>query len=272
MDMTALLSQVLESKLSGLMYQNMAPTQGRRYVPSSTRRAFDSQMRGDAGQFRQSAQNMRDAMSMVTTAQTGVTSIKAQLTEMHKMATELATLDLSDEQYKAYSSALKEQSTIITGLANNLEFNGIPLLNGKGGMNGDGTVVLQGGGNAMNQEFTNLLSVKDPEQVLNADGSMNFNALERETSVTDKAEAQALVNNLDSYIQRLDGIEANYSFDIKSFENLSVMYENNADIFENTIQYKQEDEVIPEGPSSASYLEQLMGVNTSNGSIFSDRS
>jgi len=275
MDMTALLSQVMESKIAGLMYQNMENTQHpRRYVPDSTRRAFDSKMRADAGVFRQSSQNMTDAMGMVSVAQSGVTTIKHHLTEMHRIATEMASFDnLTPEQYEQYSKMLKEQSDLITGMAGNLEFNGMKLLNGTAGMNDDGVVVLQAGGNPMNQVFDNLLNGDGTGAVMGANGTMDLAALAGETAITDQAGARDFIENLNSYIDRVGSIEANYSFDIKALENLSVLYENKADIFENTIQYKQEEENPQEegNVNSASYLEQLL-ANSRSGTIFSGRS
>lgn len=267
MDMTALMSQVMQSKIAGIMYQGMQSSQPRRYAPDSTRRAFDAQMQADTGVFRQSSQNMKDAMAMVTVAQSGVTTIKHHLTEMHKIATEMATLDgMSDEQYASYSKILEEHSGFVTSLAENIEFNGMQLLNGSAGMNDDGVVVLQGGGHSMNQVFTNLLDAESAG-VLGDSGTMNLNALAGETNIANKAEAQALVEKLGSYIDRVAGIEADYTFDIRSLENLSVLYENQADIFESTIQYKEKDDEAEE-PTPLSYLEQFL-AKSSTGSIFS---
>lgn len=270
MDMTSLLSQVMESRIAGLMYQNMQKTQRvDRSVPDSTRRAFDSKMESDAGVFRQSSQNMKDAMSMVSIAQSGVTTIKHHLTEMFKIATEMTEFDnMSDEQYRASSKMLKEQSDLIVSLAKNIEFNGMNLLDGSAGMNGDGTVVLQAGGSPMEQVFTNLLD--GGTSVMNNSGSMNLELLEPDTNITNQTEARELVEKLNTYIQRINTIEADYSFDIKALENLSVLFENKADIFENTIQYKESDDGT-EQVTSADYLAQLMAGN-SNGSIFSGQS
>ena len=274
MDMTNLLSQVMESKIAGLMYQNMASTHQPRRVVDSTRRAFDSQMRGDAGVFRQSSQNMKDAMGMVSIAQSGVTTIKHHLTEMHKLATEMATDDdMTAEQYTQYSKMLKEQSDLITSLAKNLDFNGMKLMDGSAGMAGDGTVVLQAGGSPMDQVFTNLLNGA-AGGVMGADGSMNLAALAGETTITNRTEAAALVENLNKYIDRTGALEADYSYDIKALENLSTLFENRADIFEDTIQYKEEEESPqpePKASSSPSLLEQLL-ASGQNGSIFNSRS
>lgn len=271
MDMTALMSQVMESQLAGIMYRNMPAAQPSRYLPSSTRRSFDSQMQADAGTFRQSSQNMKDAMAMVTVAQSGVTTIKNQLTEMYGIATEMATLDnISDEQYASYSRILKEQTDLVTSLAENIEFNGMKLLDGSAGMEGDGVVVLSAGGNPMDQELINLLN-GDSDEVLSADGTMNLNALGEEVTIANKDEAQILVDNLNNYISRLSGIEGNYSYDIKSLDNLSVLFENKADIFEGAIQYKPVEEET-ETPNSFSYLENLLLSQSGNGSIFSRNS
>ena len=276
MDMTALLSQVMESKIAGLMYKSMGSQQPRRYVPDSTRRAFDSQMRGEAGVFRQSSQNMRDAMGMVTVAQSGVTAIKHHLTEMHKLATEMATDDnMSAAQYTQYSAMLKEQSDIITSLAKNLDFNGMKLMDGTAGMAADGTVVLQAGGSPMDQVFTNLLNGDGTGAVLGPGDSMDLAAIAGETTITDKAGAAAFVDSLNTYIDRVGTIEASYSYDIKALENLSVLFENRADIFEGTIQYPNEEETPPapepRSTSSADVLAQFL-ASSQNGSIFSGRS
>lgn len=268
LDLNALLSQVMESKIASIMYQNMQTSAPRRYRPDSTRLAFDNQMRADSGMFRQSTQNMKDAMAMVEVAQSGVTAIKNHLGQMHKMATEMATYDgMNEAQYENYSNMLKEQANLIVGLAENIEFNGMKLLNGTAGMNNDGTVVLSAGGNPMNQVFTNMLNANS-DSVLADDGSMNLNLLKDELNITSKEEAAALVEKLNSYTDRMLGLEGDYSYDIKALENLSVLFENRADIFENAIQYKNEEEQDEpeERTVFPSYLESLM---MGSGNIFS---
>ncbi len=274
-DMTSLLSAVMESNIASSMYKHMESTlYTPRVVEDSTRRAFDSKMRSDASVYRQASQNMADAMSMVEIAQSGTTAIKVNLNDMYKLANEAATLTgMTDEQYAAYSRSLSELASVITNQAGNTTFNGMSLLDGSAGMNADGVVVLQGGSSQINQDLTNLLDSSLTE-VIGANGNMNLNLLEGETTITDQASAQALADKLQSYINRVQGIEADYSYDIKGLENLSILYEDKANIFENTIQYKNAEEQANSSNNavSSNYIDELLMSSTGNGSIFNTSS
>ncbi len=243
MDISNLLTQVLNSRISALMLNDMtvANTEDRS-VPYSTRLAFDSRMRSDAGQFNQSSQNMRDAAAMVEVAQSGVTAIKNELSGMYKLLSEMAgSTELSAEQYESYSLSLKQQAEIAVGLANGVEFNGMTLLNGTAGMNSDGTVVLQAGGNQMDQVFYNLVNSDIAgNEVLGNDGSMNLTNLIDKTTITSIEEAEKFHAEMTTYIDRLGGMEADYSYDIKSLNSLAVLFDNQADIYNNTVQYRSE--------------------------------
>ncbi len=273
MDISSLLSQVLDSRIATLMLQDMStPRTEDRSAPGSTRWAFDSRMESDARQFAQSSQNMRDAVGMVEVAQSGVTSIKHQLSEMHSIVAEMAGVtEMSAEQYAAYSSSLAQQAQVIAQTANGIEFNGMKLLNGTAGMNGDGTVVLQAGGDSMDQVFTNLMNNGLGTDVLSTtDGSMNLSALEAQTNITSQAEAETFLANLQTYMERLGGIEADYSYDIKALDSLSVLFDNRADIFENTIQYRSDGNGSETASNDeiSSYLSEILMGNV-NGNIFS---
>lgn len=271
MDISALMSQFMDSKISNLMLKGMANDQRvSRALPSSARRSFDGQMESDARMLMQSSRNMKDAMTMVSVAQTGVTAMKAQLTEINRIATDLANNDsLSEEDFKNFSRVMQERAEEIIRLAEGQSFNGMSLHNGTAGLDSDGTVVLQGGGEPMDQDLFNLVD-GDITGVLGANGNVNFNNLGAELDITDKEGAKALVESLGTYIDRLGSMEGTYSNDYKSLENLSVMFEDRANIFANTIQYKDNPE-NEEKVSSASYLDQLM-QGGGNGSIFSAKS
>ncbi len=268
-DMTSLLSAVYQSKLATTMYSKMESSiQTSQARPETTRMAFDSQMRSDAAVYRQASQNMTDAKAMVEVAQTGVTGIKQYLNDMYEIATEAATLSgLSSEQYQSYSQSLNEMAGLAAGMTSNISFNGMSLLNGTAGMNSDGVVVLQGGDSQIDQDFTNLAD-SSLTSVLGANGSMNLNLLAGETTITDQASAQKLADDLESYIQRLEGLEANYSYDIKGLENLSLLYEDRASTFENTIQYQEaQAQTNPQATFGQDLLDDILSAS-SGGSVF----
>ncbi len=273
-DMTSLLSAVYESKLATSMYNKMESTvYTNRSVKDSTRRAFDSAMRADAAMYNQASRNMSDAMAMVEVAQSGTTAAKQYLNDMYKVATEAATLSgMSSDQYASYSASLNELAGLIVGLAENTSFNGMDLLNGTAGMNSDGTVVLQGGNSQIDQAFNNLID-SDLTEVMGANGNMNFNLLKDEATITDQSSAAAFAANLEKYIERLEMVEANYSYDIKGLENLSLLYEDRASILENTIQYKTLEEEESSTPSTSSfYLNDILNASNGSGTIFNQSS
>ncbi len=268
-DMTSLLSAVMESKVATSMYNNMESTlYTPRYKEDSSRLAFDSQMRTDAATYRVASQNMSDAVGMVSVAQSGVTAMKETLNDMHAIATELATLSgFTDEEYASYSRTLGELADTLVSLTKENSFNGFNLLDGSAGMNADGTVVLQGGNSQIDQDFVNFTDDSLTEVMSSTSENMNLNLLKNETTVTDKTSSQALADKLEQYINRLENVEANYSYDIKGLENLSVLYEDKANTFENTIQYKNEKEQDISLDTSQ-YLDDLINANSSNGNIF----
>ena len=160
LDFSSLLQQSLNSKLTTMLLQRMyqSSTATNLAVPDSTRRAFASQMRVDARVAIQGAQNMQDAAAMVTVAQTDVTGIKQKLNEMKELATEMATKDaLEPSDYASAQERLRTLSDEIVAATGNSSFNGIPLLNGKAGMDKDGKIILQAGNSSREQVMTNLV-------------------------------------------------------------------------------------------------------------------
>ncbi len=273
LDMTSLLTSVMESRLASQLYTNydrQPYTGGSR--TDSTRLAFDSQMRSDAAMYRQASQNMTDAQAMVEVAQSGTTAIKQHLNDMYKMATEASVLDMSDEQYASYSRTLAQQADLIVGLTDSISFNGMSLLNGTAGMDADGVVVLQGGNSQINQDFTNFVDA-DLTQVMGDNGNMNFNLLSTETAITDQTSAKDLADKLEQYIQRLESVESGYSYDIKGLENLSLLYEDRADVLNNTIQYQTEAEQNnPETTTSTNYLDNILTALDTSGFVLNQSS
>ncbi len=268
-DMTSLLSAVYESKVATSMYNKMESTvYTDRSRPDSSRLAFDSQMRQSAATYRVASQNMSDAVGMVTVAQSGVTTMKETLNEMYNYAKELGILSgVSSDEYAYASNTLEELANSLVTLTNEVSFNGFNLLDGSAGMNADGTVVLQGGNSQIDQDFVNFVDESVTGVMSTTNSNMNLNNLKNEVTITDKDSANALAEKLEDYIHRLESIEANYSYDIKGLENLSVLYEDRANTFENTIQYKNTEEQAS-GVDTQQLLDDLINANQSNGNIF----
>ncbi len=277
-DFTSLLSSIYESKIATSMYSHMESTlYGDRTVQNSTRRAFDSRMESDAATYRVASQNMNDAKYMVEVAQSGTTATKVNLNDMFEVASDAAALSsMSDEQAASFKNSLLGLADVAAGTAKSISYNGMNLLDGSAGMNKDGIVVLQGGDSQINQDFANLLDSSVTGVLSTSNSNMNLNNLKTEienTDFTDQAQLDTLVTNLESYVQRLEGIESNYSYDIKGLENLSILYENKAGILEDTIQYKEaETEANPQAILGADYLDDLLASSSSNGSIFNTSS
>lgn len=271
LDTNALLQSVMDSKIAALLYNSMgAQQQEDRSVPDSTRRAFLSRMRSDAVTSRQGAQNMEDAAAMVTTAQTGVTSIKQMITDMRRIAADVETNagSLTSDQFQSYSAQLKDYARKIVSMAESTQFNGFQLLNGTAGMNNDGVIQLQAGNSSVQEVLTNMVdsAVADPLKVLDA-GRINLKNLEGLMNITDATSASAATALLGDVFKAVGGVEAKYSNDIKSLDNLKVLLESQADIFDNVKKYHSE----PTTTTPKSYLDALMNSGFVKGGLISGR-
>lgn len=240
-DTSGILQNTLNSRLTAMLVARLYAQTGTSGVaiPDSTRRGFLSGMRADSRVALQGAQNMKDAAAMVTVAQSDVTAIKDKLNEMMEKLIEAATLDpMEDPDYATTNSALLKLSSDIADIAKNSQFNGIRLLDGSAGMNEDGVIQLQGGNAALDQPMVNMLDDSVvPWQVLGNDGEINLNNLGLLFDygawyVMDQESAATARDELQKVIDRVEGIEAQYSNDIKGLNNMSLLLQHQADIFE----------------------------------------
>ena len=268
MDMESLLMGLINSKLTNKAVAAAQLGQREdRSMPDSTRRAFESRMKADAAVARMASQNMNDAKAMVNVAQTGATSIKSQLQAIQEILTDCAKTDsLTSEHLEGASTSINEHIAEIVRLAQNTSFNGMTLMDGQ-----NASVQLQAGNSPRTQSFMNLLDTSLSTGVLGTN-SMNMNNLGAElfvtngTSLTSQADAQAALAKMDDYIARMQNLEAQYSYDYKSLENLGILFEEQADIFDNA--QKHTASTSGNASSNSDYLQQIL-ASLGNASILS---
>lgn len=277
MDLESLLLGFINSDLTTkAVTTNQNSQRESRGMENSTRRAFDSRMETDAATSRMAAQNMDDAKVMVNVAQTNATAIKSQLQSMQKVLTDAAAnTSATSSDYDAWNAQMDVFAEEIVRLAENASFNGQKLMDGSAGKDGNGVVVLQAGNSTRDQKFVNLLDADLGTDVLGAN-SMNVQNIAQALHISNASEAQTALKTVGDYISRLESVEAQYSYDYKSLDNLSILFEEQADIFDaaradSSTGTTSGTSSQTSGSSSASYLDQLLAVS-SGSSILSSRS
>lgn len=240
LDLNDLLQNSLNSKITTQLLNKMYGSSNRSNnwgtvaVPDSTRRAFTSRMNVDSRVAIQGAQNMDDAAALVSQAQSNVTAIKDKLQEMQKIATEAATKDgLEPSTFASMQENLKQIARDIVAIAKNSSFNGISLLDGKAGLNEDGVIQLQAGNSARDQVLTNFLdSNVAAGTVVDGTGNINMENLEDLMNVSNRATGQAALNLIKDVYARVLSVESQYSYDVKSLNNMSTLLKGQSDILE----------------------------------------
>ncbi|MBQ7606468.1 MAG: hypothetical protein IJU76_00550 [Desulfovibrionaceae bacterium] len=272
MDFESLLMGVLNNRLTNLV-ANSSDTGEKesRGVPDSTRRAFESRMKADARVARMAAQNMEDGKSMVNVAQTNVTAIKSQLQSIQELLTNAAYSDsFSNINLADIKTAIGEHSAEIERLARNASFNGMNLFDGSlpnpDGSSGtnNNTVILQAGESQREQHFMILL---DGFGIVDSGGSMDLSKATLDSDLaqfTTQADAKAALERIDKYIDRIRGLEAQYSYDYRSLDNLSLLFEEQADIYDDTWERSASTKGTSTSTNNASILSELLSSSSSS--------
>ena len=272
LDTSALLTGYMNSKITAMLVSRLYGADATVAMPESTSRSLTSRMRLDSRVALQGAQNMQDAAAMVTAAQTDVTGIKDKLKQMKELAVEAATLDpLNSTDFAAAKDTLLGLAEDIVSIAKNSSFNGISLLDGKAGMNSDGKIQLQAGNSSREQVLTNFLDGSAaPGKTL--DGSkINMENLGKQledllagVDLTDQDAAAAAFGKISGVLKdvfdRVGMVESQYSYDIKSLNNMSVLLQGQADILDSA----QKNHLVGGGSedknsSASSSLSDLLG-------------
>lgn len=273
LDTSSLLTNYMNSKITALLFNKLYGSDATVAMPDSTRRAFTSRMRLDSRVALQGAQNMEDAAAMVTAAQTDITAIKDKLKDMRNIAVEASTLDpLQTPDFETARENLLGLARDIVNIAEHSSFNGISLLDGKAGMDSNGRIQLQAGNASREQVLTNVLDAAAATNTLEGT-RINLRNLESELGglLTDAAladpDAAAVafgkaVDVLSGVFDRVQGIESQYSYDIKSLTNMSILLQGQADILDGVQQNHRAEASEGEAASgSSSALSDLLGGN-----------
>ena len=285
MDYEAIIMGMLNSQLTSQVTKAQQAQQREDFgVPNSTRRPFESRMKTEAAVYRVAAQNMEDGSAMVHMAQTGVTAIKSQFKCVEKILTDAAAQDsMTIDSYNEINNTLAKRFEEIEKLARNTTFNGMSLLDGTAG-NG-GVVILQAGCSKREQKFMNLVdSNLSSGDYINSDVSIGQNTMDLTASTltsllsvnissndADQAQASAqdALKRVKKYIEGIAGLEAQYSYDIKSLDNLGLLFEEQADIFEDAAKRASDSGSSSADPSTMSRSEILSQLLATNPSILS---
>ncbi|MEG2004902.1 MAG: hypothetical protein RR014_02595 [Bilophila sp.] len=238
MDLSAVLENTLNSKITAMLYSKLYGSKSTVAVPDSTRRAFVGQMNMGSRVSLQGAQNMKDAASLVTAAQTDVTAIKDKLNEMKKITIEAANKDamLQPAQYEMMQTSLRSLADGIVAIAKSSSFNGINLLDGSAGMDKDGVISLQAGNSARDQVLTNMLdSSTAAGAASDGTGKLNLGNLKGLMNMANSEDAEKLLGTLNNVFDRVQSIESQYSYDIKSLNNMTVLLMGQADIMDEVV-------------------------------------
>ncbi|MCR4667183.1 MAG: hypothetical protein K5657_07805 [Desulfovibrio sp.] len=263
MDYESLLMGVVNARLAKQVNKSSAlSNQEDRSMPNSSRRAFESRMKSDAAVARMASQNMEDGKSMVNVAQTTATAIKSQLQSMQKILKDCAYSDsFTSTLMQSANESIGEHIDEIIRLAGNATFNGMSLMDGSLGDNG--TIQLQAGNSAREQHFTNLLDDSLTDDVLGSN-SMNMQNLATELAFTDQDGARAALGKIEKIIERMQGLEAQYSYDYTSLDNLSLLFEEQADIFDETRKRSEASTTKTSATSSTDILSELLQSSSSS--------
>ncbi len=285
LDTSALLTNYMNSRITNMLFNRLYGEDSPAALPESTRRAFTSRMRLDSRVALQGAQNMEDAAAMVTVAQTDITGIKDKLNQMRDITAEAMIKEgMTAADYQTARENLRGLAKGIVGLAETSSFNGIRLLDGSAGMDRNGRIELQAGNSSFEQVLTNVLDGSVGNTVLERNGTgINLRNLEKrldeilaDNEIADPAdldkaaEAFAEANGLLAGVfDRIQGIEAQYSYDIKSLDNMKLLLLGQADILDNVVKNHQTDATDGEGASATTTSSSSALSDLLNGTILS---
>lgn len=265
MDMEALVLGLMNARLTEKALSSASSAERESvFMEDSTRRAFDSRMKGDARVARQASQNMQDAQTMVNVAQTAATTIKEQLTGIQKTLHEAALRDnVTETEFQGMQTIVNDRIAEILRLAENTEFNGMKLMNGSAGTNG--VVEIQAGNSVRPVSLMNLLD-RNQDRSLGDGSSMNLYKLSDELDFYDSSDpdsardnAAAALETVESLLDAFRSLENRYSHEYKSLGNMSLLFEEQADIFD---QARTDNAAMTtstgDASSDASYLDRLL--------------
>ncbi|MBQ7618461.1 MAG: hypothetical protein IJS50_06265 [Desulfovibrio sp.] len=260
MDLESLLTGMINSRLTKKAYTAMQASEREdRGMPDSTRRAFLSRMKSDSAVARMASQNMEDAKAMVQVAQDDITAIKSQFQEIQKALIECRDTDgLTSEQVAGYNSIIANHQEEIKKLVAGSSFNGMSLM----AENSSNDIVfkLQAGNSEREQKFVNLtnnsLATSD---YIDSANNINVTNLNITLGSSYQAEANTALDDVNKCIDILTGLEGRYSGDIKSLDNLRLLFEDQADIFEDAAKRSS-----TESTPTSTILSELMSSGSSS--------
>lgn len=110
--------------------------------------AISEKMRGQVGGLKQATRNAQDGISLIQTAEGGLNETHSILNRMRELAVQSSNDTNTSDDRKEIQKEVTALSTEITRISTDTQFNGMNLLGGTGGENGDGVFKLQIGANA----------------------------------------------------------------------------------------------------------------------------
>jgi flagellin len=158
--------------------------------------AISEGMKAQIRGFRQANRNANDGISLVQVAEGGLSEVSNMLTRLRELAIQAASDTISDRERVYTDTEYQQLKEEIERISQTTQFNGVPLINGIGGI-----FDIQVG--VQNDQFNDRISF---------DSTATNSTLEglqiSELSVIDKLSAQESLSFVDDALQSVSGMRA----------------------------------------------------------------
>lgn len=158
--------------------------------------AVSENVRAQLGGFQRAAKNINDSVSLANTAESGYQAISDMLVTMKQIAVQSASDGVTDTERGFLNTEFSAMADEIDRLVSSLEFNGNILLDGTAGSAGNGTITTQVGMRNSGQDQLEL--------TLNDVDSTSLGVNQAQTDVTDLANAQQAIEDIDAAMETLN--------------------------------------------------------------------
>jgi flagellin len=199
--------------------------------------AISENMRAQQKGFQQAMKNANDGVAVLQTAESGYQSVSDLLVRMRELAVQSANDSVSGTERGYLETEFSDLIEEIDRVASVVEYNGIQLLDGTGGSQGDGNLTFQvGTRNSGNDQIAIELNTQSSQKlevsaqtVLTQSGSQSAISqidLALESLSTDRAVLGSTINNLNSAVDGLAATIENYGNSISQIRDTDMAQES----------------------------------------------
>ena len=179
------LQQSISRLSSGLRVQSAAD--------NAAGMAISENMRAQQKGFQQAMKNANDGVAVLQTAESGYQSVSDLLVRMRELAVQSANDSVSDTERGYLQTEFNDLIDEIDRVSNVVEYNGIQLLDGTAGSQGDGNMIFQvGTRNSANDRIDITLNTQSATK-------LGVNA----QTVDDQSSAQSAITEIDAALESL---------------------------------------------------------------------